>query len=183
MKLVKNNITLIVWFAFLFTLLVMVSCKPTKPISEFKEEVKKDSLNELISINKNIEKSLPIKDTTAYNVPKVKTGVSKNCDSVCDAKIVEIMKQFNRSISSGKNKYKLLFDENQRQLLSITEMGETINQFQDSIHKMATVKQETKIVKEVVERKVYPKWLVYLAIIGAFSILFWIYRFTLIFKP
>lgn len=178
----KTKISLLIYFSILLSLIIFFSsCKASKPISEFKEEIKKDSISEKIETNKITEVSKAIVDCTKTNVPVIKTNISKDCDSVCNARVDEILRNFNSYKKSGANKYRLLYNENKRQLLSIAEMEEIINQQGDSIYSLQNKKVEIKTVKEVVEKKVYPKWLVYLSILGVLFIVFLLYRFSRIF--
>lgn len=182
MKLDLNKILITFGFAIIISaIIVMTSCKANKPISEFKQEVKSDSLREEIKTNKETVKSLPISDITRYFIPTISTNISKGCDSVCNEKLLEVIKQFNRTIESGNNRFSLLYDENSRYLIATAEMEQTVSMLQDSIFKLNKTKSKVTSAKEIVEVKVYPKWLVYLAIMGGLFIVFLAYRFSRIF--
>ncbi|MCO6162599.1 hypothetical protein [Flavobacterium sp. NRK F7] len=62
-------------------------------------------------------------------------------------------------------------------------MQETINTKTDSISKLQKKQHSTKEVVRVVEKKVYPKWLLVFAFLGVLFVIFLGYRFSLIFKP
>lgn len=178
----KTKISFLIFFSVLIASIIFFSsCKSTQPISEFKEEVKKDSISEKIETNKVTEVSKAIQDCTKTNVPVIKTNVSQDCDSVCNAKVDEILRNFNSYKKSGANKYRLLYDENKRQLISIAEMEQIINQQNDSIYNLQNKKVKVITDIQVIPKKVYPKWLLILAFIGCIQIARWIYGISRIF--
>lgn len=175
----KTKISLFLFYAVLLSLIIFFSgCKSTQPISEFKEEIKKDSISEKIETNKITEVSKAIIDCTKTNIPVIKTNVSKDCDSVCNLRVDEILRNFNSYKKSGANKYRLLYNEKERYLLSIAEMEQIINQQNDSISSLNNIKSETKTTVKEIPVKVYPKWLLFLALIGVIQLTKWIYRIS-----
>lgn len=175
MKLNYNKILLAIWFAGLFGAILLVSgCKAHKPISEFKEEIKLDSISEKVATKEVTEISKAIKDSFAVYIPEVVTGISVDCDSVCNKKYTELLSRFNTYKKSGSNSYNLLYDENSRMLIANIEMEKQISTFQDSIYNLNELLREKKTSTEVAEKKVYPKWLLILAFFGFIQISRWI---------
>ncbi|WP_130735516.1 hypothetical protein [Flavobacterium sp. J27] len=175
------------WFVFLALLLFVttcsISCCSKRVAEEKKVEIKKDSLVQDTNVKQVVEISKAIKDSSSHYMPDLKTGKGKECDSLCNEKYREALKAINFYKKSGANSYQMFYDEKTKFLYTIAEMQATINMKTDSISKLKKVQHNTKETVKVVERKVYPKWLVALAVLGTLFIVFIGYRISLIFKP
>lgn len=177
---------IIYWFVFLVLILSLsfiTSCKSKKVIENTTIEKRNDSLIENSEVKKVIEISKAIKDSNVVNMPDLKTGQGKDCDSSCNENYRQALKTINFYKRSGENSYRMFYDEKTNLLYTIVEMQEIINSKTDSISKLQKKQHSTKEFVRVVEKKVYPKWLVALAFLGLLFIVFLAYRFSLIFKP
>ena len=152
-----------------------VSCK-AKPDIQEQKEILIDSLKEKDVKIKLTEVSKAIKDSNAVKMPLLHTGQGQISDSICNARYLEALSTINFYKKSGANRYKIFFDEKSRMLYTIAEMQEVINSKDSTIYKLQNKKVEVKNTVQTITVTVYPKWLIYLAIIGGLSILFWIYR-------
>lgn len=158
---------IIYWFVFLIILLI-VSCKTVKEQST-KEKYVFDSTQ--VHTNKLVLRSLEINDYFKKGVPYLITNSNdKNCDSLCNAKFIEWLKSWNVEKQSGKNSYKLAYDELTKQVSLNVKIGETVSELKDSIAKLNfklinTEKQYKQIPVEYI-----PKYVKILAFIGFISL-------------
>lgn len=175
--------TIILYLIVFFTVSFTISCR-TKKVTETKTiQIKSDSLVQDTSVKKVVEISKAVNDSSATYLPNLETGQGKDCDSLCNEKYRKALKSINFYKKSGENSYKMFYDEKSQLLYTIANMQETINTKTDSISKLQKKQLSTKEVERVIEKKVYPKWLLALALLGVLFVIFLGYRFSLIFKP
>ncbi len=173
------------WFAMLLILLVasllVVGCRTKKPtITE--ETNTKDSSRNVIEIDYKKEINKAVADSIAKFLPTIKTG-NKNCDSICNEKCNELLEQANFYKKSGDNNYKLYFDKEKRLLSFVANLEATISDLQSKKEiKERFFVRNIKITKTIKEKYI-PFWVKVLAWIGGFSLLFWSYRISKIFRP
>lgn len=172
---------LTMFLILLFASLCLVGCK-AKPIIQEQKEIITDSIKENNVKIELTEVTKEIKDSNAVKMPVLHTGQGKIQDSICNARYNEALETINFYKKSGANSYKTFFNKETRMLYTIAEMEEIINSKDSTIHELKNTKKAVKNTVQTVVKTVYPEWLVYLAIIGGLSIIFWIYRITLIFK-
>lgn len=165
------------------TLSFTISCRSKKVTESKTVEIKKDSIKEDTKVSTVVEISKAVKDSSARYLPDLETGQGKDCDSSCNTKYRNALKSLNFYKKSGENSYKMFYDEKTQLLYTIAQMQETINSKTDSISKLQNFKTSTKEIQTVQTIPVYPRWLVVLAVIGVLSLIFFAYRFSLIFKP
>ena len=113
-----------------------------------------------------IEVSQPINDHVFIRLPVIQTVIPE-CDSICNDAVRLALSNIETTKISGVNSYGFKFDKDLDGFKLDMKMGETRN--------------ENKVKTEVIERKVYPKWLVFLGIVGFLAILFVLYRISRIF--
>ena len=179
---------LIFWYAFLLVLLLMTSCGK-KPIATEKTENNTFVENDAkLLLRELFEKSLAINDSFKKFIPTIKTGATKveDCDSLCNEKIIEILKGINTQKQSGNNGYKLVYDELTKQLILSVHQGETINKYKDSISQLNELIVSDKKSTKTIPVKYIPEPIKYLAMFGAFCIAliltFILYRIIKIFN-
>ncbi|MBF02065.1 MAG: hypothetical protein CMP76_02095 [Flavobacterium sp.] len=171
------------FFSILLAMVFTLSCR-SKKVTETKTiEIKSDSLVQDTHVNKVVEISKAVSDSSATYLPNLETGKGKDCDSLCNEKYRNALKSINFYKKSGENSYKMFYDEKSQLLYTIANMQQTINTKTDSISKLQKKQYSKKEVERVVEKKVYPKWFLALAFLGVLFIIFLGYRFSLIFKP
>ena len=172
---------LIYWFAFLLVLattsFLFVGCKSKKPTTETNT---KDSIFNSVATDTKTEISKAIEDSISKFIPATKTGV-KDCDSICDEKVTDLLQQLNFSKTSGNNSYKLLYDKHNRLLSFVVKQEQTINELKSKQEVKARYFTKTKTI--TITKTYVPFWVKVLAWIGAFSLLFWCYRISKIFRP
>lgn len=172
---------LIYWFAFLLVLattsFLFIGCKSKKPTTETNT---KDSIFNSVATDTKTEISKEIDDSISKFIPVTKTGV-KDCDSICDEKVTDLLQQLNFSKTSGNNSYKLLYDNHKRLLSFVIKQEQTINQLKSKKEVKARIFNKTKTITITKTETYVPFWVKVLAWIGAFSLLFWGYRISKIF--
>jgi len=166
----KNSLIkhFIFWFSIPLTLLAMAlavsSCESQKPIIQKKSTVNIDSL--FTALTKLTEINREVNDKTSIYLPDVNTG-NPDCDSICNAKMREMLITVNRQIESGDNKYQLLYNQYTKTLDVLTKMAST----QDTQTEKEESKTKIKEVEVVTEIPVpfVPKFIKYSAWFGWFS--------------
>lgn len=145
MKPDKNNSLITFWLILLVAAIAIlsVSCKSTQTISEVNKETIKDSIRENINVKEQKEISKEINDSIVKSIPEIKTG-SKDCDSICNIRVNEMLKQFEFYKRSGDNSYQILFDENKRLLIINANMKAQLSQKKDSISNKSNFKDNSK---------------------------------------
>lgn len=139
------------WFTLLAILLLssqlLVSCKSKQIINQVEKHDSISATKEVIHFSSQLNKSLGIKDTFKFSLPKITTGATKitDCDSLCNQKIKEALQNVKTSKQSGVNGYNLYYDKYSDQLVITTHLGETISSQKDSI---ATLNQKLAIKNE-----------------------------------
>lgn len=141
MKLTKNDIPIILWFVAILAVLTMVSCKSSKVTNEVHKEIVKDSIRENINVKEQKEISKEINDSIVKPIPEIKTG-DKNCDSICNLRVNEMLKQIEFYKRSGDNNYKIVYDENKRLLTIVAYMKAQLSQKKDSIFEKVVYKDK-----------------------------------------
>lgn len=135
-KVLKEFVSKSKFFAVLLAALFFASCGKKNLVST---EVKKDSSTvvdvEKIILKEKLDRSLAINDSFFKNIPQVKTGATnvKDCDSLCNVKISQALRDLNTKKSSGNNSYSLYWDEVKRNVVLAVKIDETVSQYKDSI--------------------------------------------------
>ncbi|MEE1897078.1 hypothetical protein V1389_01945 [Flavobacterium rakeshii] len=157
------------------TLLIMFltisSCNSQKPIVQKQSTVNIDSL--FTALTKLTQINREVNDKTSIYLPDVNTG-NPDCDSLCNAKMREMLITVNRQIESGNNKYQLLYNQYTKTLDVLTKMAAT----QDTQTEKEESKTKIKIEKEYKEIPVpfVPWYYKYSAYAG------WVFIVLLLFK-
>ena len=106
--------------AFIFAF-CMVGCASAKPqVSNIEKTVQKDS----ISKTDEIAKSKAINDSLKIVIGQVHTS-KKECDSICQQTIDNLLASMNQSKTSGDNGYKLKYDRVKKELDIVLKTGES----------------------------------------------------------
>ena len=172
---------LIYWFAFLlvlaFTSFFFVGCKSKKTSTETNT---KDSIFNSVATNTKTEISKAIEDSISKFIPVTKTGV-KDCDSICDEKVTDLLQQLNFSKTSGNNSYKLLYDKHKRLLSFVAKQEQTINQLKTKkeVKERHFLKTKTITITKEVPKSV--NRFGFLDLMGVLFLLFLGWRFSKIF--
>lgn len=171
------------WFKMSLILVVasffVVSCKSKKPtITE--ETNTKDSIFNSVATDTKTEISKAIEDSISKFIPVTKTGV-KDCDSICDEKITDLLQQLNFSKTSGNNSYKLLYDKHKRLLSFVAKQEQTINQLKTKkeVKERHFLKTKTITITKDVPKPV--NRFGFLDLMGVLFLLFLGWRFSKIF--
>lgn len=156
---VKEFVSKSKFFAVLLVALFFASCGKKNLSST---EIKIDSIKivdvEKLILKEKLERSLAINDSFFKNIPEIKTGATnlKDCDSLCNLKIKESLKNLNTKKTSGNNSYNLYWDEVKRNVVLAVKIDETINQYKDSIaikdKLIDQLQSSSKIIKVPVEK-------------------------------
>lgn len=154
----------------LVILLTISSCNSQKPIVQKQSTVNIDSL--FTALTKLTEINREVNDKTSIYLPDVNTG-NPDCDSICNAKMREMLITVNRQIESGNNKYQLLYNDYTKTLDVLTKMAAT----QDTQTEKEESKTQIKTEKEYKEIPVpfVPKFYKYSAWFG------WVSAIVLVF--
>lgn len=130
------------------------------------------SENQFVSVKTSdtifIEKTQGISDTIFIKVPEIQT-LKPGCDSICQVQIENILAQISSEKTSGQNRAGFYFDKYKKQLVLYNELKEQFNSYKSNIQ---FITKEVELVKiEKIPVRYVPRWVSYLAIFGAFSIL------------
>jgi hypothetical protein len=180
MKKTTNKFLMLIWFAFLIIMVTslmasVVSCK-AKPIEkthtlERITQTKLDSTT-VIAVSRAIQDSLLIQ------INKIKSA-KPECDSLINNEIKNTLQRLNNIKKSGNNEFGIFYDALKNQVIVYANIKESIEK--DTRVLKALLEQNKEFKTQTIEVKVYPKWLVYLAILGGLFILFIGFRFSKIF--
>lgn len=168
-------------FAFLlvlaFTSFFIIGCKSKQTTTENNT---KDSIFNSVATNTKTEISKAIEDSISKFIPVTKTGV-KDCDSICDEKVTDLLQQLNFSKTSGNNSYKLLYDKHKRLLSFVAKQEQTINQLKTKkeVKERHFLKTKTITVTKEVPKPV--NRFGFLDLMGVLFLLFLGWRFSKIF--
>lgn len=144
----KNILRFIAWLSLV---ILVFACKSKAP-----------TLNNSTDIQSSIDKSrvssvkywnfqtLPINDLLQFSVPKIQTNsTDKNCDSICNSKMREVLAQMNTEKSSGNNRYKWYYDHYNDKLKLIVQLEGNEKILRDSINDLKS--SSNQVIKEKVE--------------------------------
>lgn len=156
---------------FFLLLLPFLGCRSTKVVESKKEvhDFKADSLK----VSHTIERNGPIAGNWHLYIGEARTG-DKNCDSLCNEQIRDMLRSLNVNQSSGDNGFGVRFNELTRQLEIYTRIAGTSNERIEQLEKQIRDRKESEIVEVPVF--LYPMWLMILAGIGAATIIYLLYR-------
>ncbi|QEE49637.1 hypothetical protein FUA48_08585 [Flavobacterium alkalisoli] len=157
------------WFSFILLMLAIsvlpIGCgafkRPQKVVVQTENKTNIDSL--LLEIKKLTKVNREINDKTSIYIPDLNTG-NDECDSICNARMREMLVTVNRVIESGNNKYQLLYNEHSKTIDLLAKMAET----QDSnteTNREQFKSEESEVVKPVII-KVIPAFWRYSAYLG-----------------
>lgn len=118
-----------------------------------------------IAKDKEVVKNLAIIDSLKMLIAKVKTS-RPECDSITNAKIDELLSQINSQKTSGNNAFGVYYDKLKRELIAYAKIGETASDKTNIIYNKDKVFTQT--VTKNIPTKYIPKWVQYLAYLGAF---------------
>ncbi|WP_163398143.1 hypothetical protein [Flavobacterium fluviatile] len=159
-KYIALNLILII------VLILLVSCKSKQPIKEvYKEkEINYDSIFHA----KNTEINKAIIDSLTIALGKVQTG-RKDCDSVCQIALDNVLARLNIKKQSGDNSYDIRYDAATNTLYINNKIGATANKSKIEYRNVGTIKtiySHRDIPVEIPLKK----WQITLMLIGAASI-------------
>jgi hypothetical protein len=105
-------------------------------------------------------KTAQINDQFKYSLAPIITGSpDRNCDSLCNAQIREMLSKINIQKQSGNNSYQWAYDKLNNQIVITTQMGETINKYKDSVSDLKQIQDQKSIeIKEVPVPRQLSKW-------------------------
>lgn len=162
--------------AILLSIGLLTGCKSSQPVAtKTIENIKK----EVFQSNKEKEtiKNQAIIDSLKILIGKVKTS-RPECDSITNAKIIELLQRLNTKKQSGNNSFGIYFDELKNELVAYANIAETQNQkIIELQNHLIEEKQKNQQVKPV---KYIPPHLQKLAAIGVIALLYLLYK---ILKP
>lgn len=162
----------------LLTFLSFISCGTNKTIIKEVpvETVIIDSIYVNEVTNEEREYNQSIFDSLVIHINKIKTGHSKECDSICNEKLNTLLETFTISKHSGVNSYELKYDKETNQLLLILKIGETkstnIKQNNNSSQIKETVKEVPIKIEVPVETNILTWWQKFLIWIGSISLIY-----------
>jgi len=164
------------WFSMLLILLVssflVVSCK-AKQQPQNTHTIEKTIETKLDSVS-TIKISQAIQDSLILKINQIKTA-KPECDSITNAEIKNVLQRLNNVKKSGNNEFGILYDELKNEIVIYANIKEAIEKDTKILKSLISDLKNSK--SEIIIQEVYPKWLVWLAVIGGLSIAFIIYRF------
>lgn len=124
-----------------------------------------------------ITHSLAVHDTLWLPIPKVITG-QKLCDSLCQQQLDALLADLRVAKKSGQSSYSLFYDAYQRQLVLTQQLASQLSTQEKSVYSQSLQNKETSV-----QRVPYtPKYMLVLAMIGASTIGYFIFRLFIFFK-
>lgn len=170
------------WFTMLLILLavsfLVISCK-AKPQPQNTHTIEKTIETKLDSVS-TIKISKAIQDSLILKISQIKTA-KPECDSITNAEIKHVLQRLNNVKKSGNNEFGIFFDELKNELVIYADIKEAIEKDTKILKSLISDLKNSK--SETIVKEVYPKWLVWLAIVGGLSIAYILYRFSKIFRP
>lgn len=171
----SNQILILAVIISIASFFFLSGCKAKQPLQEV---IKEKIVNfDSISQSKIITKNLAINDSLSIIIGKVRTE-RKECDSVAQIAIDRLLSQLNTKKSSGNNNYSVFYDPNNNTLNMNTHVGATKSDsivYNHVIYRTNTVYSH----KDIPVDKPLPKWQLYLMIIGAGGIGYFIFKIVL----
>jgi hypothetical protein len=168
-----------IFLALFFGLLVisscmLTSCRSKKLITDIEKHDSISNSTSVIRFANTLDRSLAIKDDFRYTFPTIATGATtiKDCDSLCNQRVIEALASVNTFKSSGNNSYKLYYDKFNNQIVLTTSLGETVSKQKDSIAVLQKSLLDTKSTIKEIPVQFIPTWIKYLAAFGALSIVY-----------
>ena len=152
---------------FIIALILLASsCKTVQPINHVynEKEINYDSIFQA----KSIEINKAIIDSLTIALGKVQTG-RKDCDSVCQIALDNVLARLNIKKQSGDNAYDIRYDAATNTLYINNKIGATENKSKIEYRNVGTIKtiySHTDIPVEIPLKK----WQITLMLIGAASI-------------
>lgn len=170
---------LIYWFAFLLLLastsFLFVGCKATP--AETKHTIEKTIETKIDSVS-TIKISKAIQDSLLIKINEIRTA-KPECDSITNAEIKNVLQRLNNAKKSGNNEFGVFYDQIKNEVVIYANIKEQIERDTAVLKAMLSDFKEMK--QETIVKKVYPRWLVILAILGGLFILFLGWRISKIF--
>lgn len=167
------------WFVFLFILaatsFLFVGCK-AKPV-ETKHTIEKTIETKIDSVS-TIKISKAIQDSLLIKINEIRTA-KPECDSITNAEIKNALQRLNNVKKSGNNEFGVFYDQIKNEVVIYANIKEQIERDTAVLKEMLSDFKEMK--QETIVKKVYPRWLVILAILGGLFIIFLGWRFSKIF--
>lgn len=157
------------WFSFILLMLTIsvlpVGCsafkKPQKVVVQTENTSTVDSL--LLEIKKLTKVNREINDKTSIYIPDLNTG-NTECDSICNARMREMLVTVNRVIESGNNKYQLLYNEHSKTIDLLAKMAETQDSNTETNREQFKAEKREVVKPEII--KVIPAFWRYSAYLG-----------------
>lgn len=140
----------------LFAFALLTGCgKPLlPPVKETIENNTNTTVNH--TDKKEIDRSKAVADSLKIVIAKISTD-KKECDSVCQKALDQLLEQINHQKVSGKNSYGFLWDKHKRLLTAYANLAETVNQ-KTVITKDSIVYRDKLIKKEIPVTIKYTPW-------------------------
>ena len=108
--------------------LLLLGCKSVQKVVEVPVRTTTvDTIKTSEITNEEREYNQAIFDSLVITINEIKTGVSKDCDSICNEKIQNELSKISSSKHSGDNFYKLEYDKLSKKLKLINKIGKTQN--------------------------------------------------------
>ncbi|WNM19285.1 hypothetical protein [Flavobacterium capsici] len=114
---------LIVWFLFLAILLVF-SCGPKKTVVETKNTTTNTTNSSNDTTTTKVTKRPELELQVDKPIPDIKTGVSKNCDSICNQEKEKIFESLNGKLKQGKNEISFYYNKYTKTLTAYSKLQE-----------------------------------------------------------
>lgn len=129
---------LVFWYAFLLVLLLFSCAKKIVPI-ETKIETNSEVVEKTSDTNQTTVTNRPAINLEVNKpIPTIVTGVSKNCDSICNLEKEKIFNSLNGKVTQGKSEIRFYYDQYTKTFTAYANLQQSY----DSISK--TIKTATK---------------------------------------
>lgn len=170
---INNKLQIIVLFIGLSVL--ATSCKSKPIISTIDNE---KSVSTEVVKEKFVNNNLAIIDSLKILIATVKTS-KPECDSITNAKIDDLLLQINSNKQSGDNSFGVYYDKLKKQIVAYSKIGATKSEITNDKSTKAEIIKQVTVTKIPV--KYIPKWVQFLAFIGAGTIGFGVFKVIKIF--
>ena len=167
------HLRLVAWLLWLFFIIVclleLASCRTSQPT--YTSVARFSAVADTVRLTH----TLPVADTLRLPLPQLHTGVPA-CDSLCQQQLDATLAALRVAKNSGENSYSLYYDTYKQQLVLTQQLAAQLSTQQHHTHSNTT--QEV-----LVQRVPYtPRWLQALAMIGAASIAYLLFRIYRLFN-
>ncbi len=148
------------WFALLLVLFVFFGCSSKKPLKE--TNTKSDSTAITIDTKIKIRETPEIKDSSAVKLPVIKTGLTTDCDSICNEKCDDLLSILNFYKKIGDSYSQQYYDREKRLYTTINFQKKQI----DSLAEVITSKTQKSSDHKTIEVNKLTSWQLGLIVSG-----------------